>query len=114
MHMPPIISYWNRSLSAAALLFLVLAAPVPTLAQNRPGPLAAAMASSQPQPAAPVLTLAEAIQLAEARSEQIAIAHFGIPRAPAVQQRARSERQPQLSASASYDRTLKSEFSGLF
>ena len=54
------------------------------------------------------------IDLAEARSEQIAIAQFGVDRAAAGEQRARSERLPQVSGGASYDRTLQSEFSGLF
>jgi outer membrane protein TolC len=60
------------------------------------------------------MTLDEVVALAEARSEQIAIAQFGVVRATADQQRARSEKLPQVNGSASYDRTLKSEFSGLF
>ena len=60
------------------------------------------------------LTLDEVIDVAEARSEQIAIAQFGVTRAVAGEQRARSERLPQLAGGASYDRTLQSEFSGLF
>jgi outer membrane protein TolC len=60
------------------------------------------------------MTLDDAIDLAEARSEQIAIAQFGVERAMAGEQRARSDRLPQLAAGASYDRTLRSEFSGLF
>ncbi|MCU0254142.1 MAG: TolC family protein, partial [Acidobacteria bacterium] len=68
--------------------------------------------SSSPVPQG--LTLEAAIGIAEARSEQIAIAQFGVARALAGQKRARSEKLPQVSGSASYDRTLKSEFSGLF
>ena len=60
------------------------------------------------------LTLDEVIDLAEARSEQIAIAQFGVTRAVAGEQRARSDRLPQLAGGASYDRTLKSEFEGIF
>jgi outer membrane protein TolC len=104
--------------TAARLLFrsLVLAlwlAAVPALAQT--GVVARTLATAV-QPAAPsvVLTLDDAVRLAEERSEQIAIAQFGVARATADQQRARSERLPQVSASASYDRTLKSEFSGIF
>jgi len=44
-----------------------------------------------------VLTLDTVIDLAEARSEQIAIAQFGVDRALAGEQRARSDRLPQLS-----------------
>ena len=60
------------------------------------------------------LTLDAVIDLAEARSEQIAIAQFGVTRAVAGEQRARSERLPQLAGGASYDRTLQSEFEGIF
>jgi outer membrane protein TolC len=60
------------------------------------------------------LTLDEVIDLAEARSEQIAIARFGVTRAVAGEQRARSERLPQVAGGASYDRTLQSEFENIF
>src|SRR5688572_11623869 len=74
--------------------------------------LAAAEAAAQ----APsrVITLEEALQLAESRSEQMAIATAGVDRADADRTRARSDLFPQLSASASYDRALASEFEGLF
>ena len=64
-------------------------------------------------PAGP-LTLEQVLQLAEARSESIAIARAGIQRAEGDQVRARSGLFPQLSATASYDRTLATEFDGLF
>lgn len=85
---------------AAAVLWLVAS---PAAAQGPGLP-----AGSQP------LTLERAIEAAELRSEQIAIAQFGVARALADQKRARSEKLPQVSGLASYDRTLKSEFSGLF
>jgi outer membrane protein len=67
------------------------------------------------QPAATgVLTLQEALMLARARSEQLAIARAGVTRAESGELRARSERLPQLSFSGSYDRALASEFEGLF
>jgi outer membrane protein TolC len=44
----------------------------------------------------------------------MAIARAGVERAEGEQVRARSERYPQLSVNASYDRALASEFSGLF
>ena len=74
--------------------------------------LAAAGAAAQ----APsrVITLEEALQLAESRSEQMAIAKAGVDRADADLTRARSDLFPQLSAAASYDRALASEFEGLF
>src|SRR6185503_13350672 len=64
-------------------------------------------------PAGP-LTLEQVLTLAEARSEAIGISRAGIQRAEGEQVRARSGLFPQLSASASYDRALASEFSGLF
>ena len=75
-----------------------------------------AHAQEQPPPALPAgpLTLEQVLSLAEARSEAVGIARSGIQRAEGEQIRARSGRMPQLTASASYDRALASEFSGLF
>lgn len=61
-----------------------------------------------------VLTLDEALRLAGATHEQIAIAEAAVARAAGDRLRARSLTRPQLAASASYDRALASEFSGLF
>lgn len=52
--------------------------------------------------------------MAEARSEQLAVARAGVNRAAGEEVRARADLFPQLSASASYDRTLATEFSGIF
>jgi outer membrane protein TolC len=74
-------------------------------------------ASAQVQaPAMPVglLTLEQVLELAEERSETIALADAGVRRAEGEQTRARSSLYPQLSASASYDRSLASEFEGIF
>ena len=60
------------------------------------------------------LTLEQALVIAEANSETVAAATAGVRRAEGEQARARSGRYPQLSASASYDRALASEFSGVF
>jgi outer membrane protein TolC len=60
------------------------------------------------------LSLDEALDLAESRSEQVAIARTGVERAGGQLSRARADLFPQLSASASYDRALASEFSGIF
>lgn len=59
------------------------------------------------------LTLAEALDLAEKRSESIGIARAGVARAEGDRRRARSAYFPQLSGSASYQRTLQSQFSAL-
>jgi outer membrane protein TolC len=74
--------------------------------------LAAADAAAQAP--SKVVTLEEALQLAESRSEQMTIAKAGVDRADADLTRARSDLFPQLSAAASYDRALASEFEGLF
>jgi len=76
------------------------------------GPLTASEAG-QTQPTR-ILTLEEALELAQSRSEQMVIAQAGIDRADGELVRARSELFPQLSGSASYDRALASEFSGIF
>jgi outer membrane protein TolC len=83
----------------------------PTAAMFRQQPVA-----GPPQAAASarLLTLDDALQLAEPNSEQITIAEAGVTRAESEQKRAHSEWLPQLSAFASYDRALASEFSGLF
>src|SRR5688500_5346807 len=71
----------------------------------------AAGASAQ---TARVLTLEEALRLAGATSETVAIAEADVARAEGNRVRARSLTRPQLAGSASYDRALASEFSGLF
>ena len=74
-------------------------------------------ASAQVQaPALPVgpLTLEQVLELAETRSESIAAAQAGVRRAEGEQIRARSALYPQLSATASYDRSLANEFEGVF
>jgi hypothetical protein len=59
------------------------------------------------------LTLEQVLALAEPRSESVQIAQAGVRRAEGAQVQARSGRYPQLSASASYDRALASEFEGV-
>ena len=114
MNMPPRQFLAHRRVLAAILMCSVHAGVQPARAQRAvvaaPG-LSPAQVTEAP---ARAMTLDDAIDLAEARSEQIAIAQFGVARAMAGEQRARSERLPQLAAAASYDRTLRSEFSGLF
>lgn len=61
-----------------------------------------------------VLTLEDALRLAGATSENVAIAEAAVARATGDRLRARSLTRPQLAGSASYDRALASEFSGLF
>jgi outer membrane protein len=87
-----------RTLFAAAFLIAPLARPVLT------------------QPVQPVLqsiSLDEAVRHAEAQSEAIRIARAGVQRAQGQQYQARSQRLPQLNASASYTRTLASQFENI-
>ncbi|RPJ60531.1 MAG: TolC family protein [Acidobacteria bacterium] len=74
------------------------------------------LTAAQPQQGGAVRTLSleQALQLAEAHAEQVEIARAGIHRAEADYLRTRSQRLPQLNASTGYDRTLRSEFQGVF
>ena len=78
--------------------------------------LTTAPLGAQTPPAVPAgpLTLEQVLALAEPRSETVAIARAGVRRAEGDQVRAHSDALPQLSAAASYDRALASEFSGVF
>jgi outer membrane protein len=92
----------HRRFPLAAAAWLLALTSVPSSAQTPP-----------PVPAGP-LSLEQVLALAEPRSEAVAIAQTGIRRAEGEQVRARSGLLPQLSASASYDRALASEFEGVF
>lgn len=61
-----------------------------------------------------ILTLEDALRRAEAQSESLVIAAAGSSRAQADLKRTNSQRYPQISFSGGYDRTLASEFSGVF
>ena len=70
-------------------------------------------AAAQSPPSGP-LTLGQVLELAEQRSEAMAIARAGMQRAEGDEIRARSGLLPQLDLSGSYERALASEFSGVF
>jgi outer membrane protein len=59
------------------------------------------------------LTLSEALEIAERQSESVGIARAELARAQGDQRQARSSYFPQLTGSASYQRTLRSQFSAL-
>lgn len=59
------------------------------------------------------LSLEEAIALAAGTSEEVEIARAGVDRAEANVDRTDSQRKPQVNASASYQRTLASQFEGI-
>ena len=59
------------------------------------------------------LTLGEALDIAEKESETVGIARAALSRAEGNRRQARSAYYPQLSGSASYQRTIRSQFSAL-
>ena len=101
---------------ATSLAAAVLAAPSRGAAQAAPARAASGVAAAvSPAPqGARVLTLDDALALADVRNETVLIAEAGVRRARGVEAQVHSERMPQLIGAASYDRTLKSEFEGLF
>ena len=76
--------------------------------------LSSTLAAQPPSAPAGPLTLEQVLQLAEERSESVAIARAGVDRAEGERVRVRAGRLPQLNASASYDRALASEFANIF
>src|SRR5687768_15014549 len=72
-----------------------------------------ALLSAQVQQQARPLSLGEALEIAENESENVGAARAGIQAARGEQRRARSELFPQLSGSASYTRTLETQFAAL-
>jgi outer membrane protein TolC len=68
------------------------------------------------QAVAPVnaLSLAQALELAEPRSESLEVAKVALTRNEGDAARARSGKLPQLSATATYERSLANEFQGVF
>jgi AcrR family transcriptional regulator len=84
-----------RALGATVVALLLVAFPSPAIAQQ------AAPAS---------LSLAEALRLAESKSEGVTIAGAGVERARGQQRQANSQRLPQLNGSAGYQRAIQSQF----
>jgi len=85
-------------------------AQAPAQPQPEPQPQPQPAASSLPGP----LTLEQVLAIAEARSETVAIAGVALERNAGDQVRAKAALYPQLSASATYDRSLANEFQGVF
>jgi outer membrane protein TolC len=94
---------------ATSFAAVLLAAPSTGAAQT----VQAAPPQATPS-GARVLTLDDALALAEARNESVLIAEAGVRRARGVEAQVHSQRLPQLTGTASYDRTLASEFDGIF
>ena len=93
----------KQRIRACVVLLLLVLSSRSSQAQQSPAPI----------PPGP-LTLEQVLELAESRSEAVGIARTGIDRAQGERVRARSGYFPQLTASASYDRALASEFSSVF
>ena len=87
--------------SLAAVLLLLVLAPTAAVAQDSTAAGARA------------LSLEEALSLAERESETVGIARTEVSRTLGERRRARSTYYPQLAGSASYTRTLRSQFSAL-
>ena len=85
---------------------------VATLAALIGLPLTAQAPVTRPEPKTVQLTLAEALARADSTSENVGIARAGLLRAQADWIRARSGYKPTLTGSATYSRTLASQFSG--
>lgn len=73
-------------------------------------PPASAVAPSTAAPERRVLSLSEALALAQSAGEGVRVAGAEVARAEAQRRAARSERFPQLDGTSSYTRTLRSEF----
>ena len=89
---------------------VVLAAIIPPVTvRAQAGTILTQTTVAQPR----ALTLEEAVRTAESQSEAIRIARAGVQRAQGQQYQARSQRFPQINGSASYTRTLASQFSNI-
>ena len=97
---PPITS--GRRRGALALAVFLFACAVPDLVSGQ-----------TPEVRLP-LTLPAALEIAEAKSESVALAQNALVRNEGDHVRARSGRKPQLSLSATYERSLANEFQGVF
>ena len=87
--------------SALSLTVALLVLTLPARAQQTP--------AAEPQP----LSLEQALAIAERESEAVGLARGDLAQAEGERRRARSAYFPQLTGSASYTRTLRSQFSAL-
>lgn len=98
----------TRPFERFGALFLL----VPSLALSAGS--ATSLSAQQPAPVVRILSLDSAVALAGPASETVGIAAAGVERAHGAQTQARSIFLPQLAASATYSRTLKSQYAGVF
>ena len=102
-----------RPAACAVLAGALLVVPVAGEAQTPPQPLPTAPAGTQPAPSR-LLTLDDALALAEGGSEQVAAAEAGVRRSEGQVSLARSGLFPQLDSALAYQRTLQTQFEGIF
>lgn len=100
-----------RGLGRLLRLSFAAGAFVPAVARAQVPPSAPSVQMSANAPRA--ISLDEAVRMAESQSEEIRIARAGVERSQGQQYQARSLRFPQLNASASYTRTLASQFEAI-
>ncbi len=98
-----------RSLGATVALFLF--ALLPALLPTRAIAQQPAAAPVSATPAA--LSLAEALRIAERKSEGVAIAGAGVVRARGQQAQANAQRLPQINGSAGYQRAIQNQFQAI-
>ena len=101
----------NRLGEFLRILFALVGVVAPAVARAQVVPTQPSVTMTATAPRA--LSLDEAVRIAEAQSEAIRIARAGVQRAEGQQYQARSLRLPQLNGSASYARTLASQFSNI-
>ena len=101
----------NRLGEFLRILFALVGVVTPAVARAQVVPTQPSVTMTATAPRA--LSLDEAVRIAEAQSEAIRIARAGVQRAEGQQYQARSLRLPQLNGSASYARTLASQFSNI-
>jgi outer membrane protein len=105
-------STWAAAMAAAVVWAGAAQAQQPTPAQPTPAPTAPAQPTAAPTGRA--LSIRDARALAVERTEDVAAARANERRARAQVRSARSAFLPQLGGSGSYERTIESEFEGLF
>ena len=95
----------KKSASLFIVAAILILAPVVATSQQ-------AATASNSQVVGTALSLDDAVKMAEGQSEAVNIARAGVQRTEGQQMQARSQYFPQVSGSASYTRTLKSQYSG--
>jgi outer membrane protein TolC len=98
-----------KRVPAVAAIAFVMSAPLASAQVTTSGSTSSATGAA---PASTSLSLEDAIRIGETHSEAVGIARAGVQRSQGQQLEARSQYLPQIFGSASYTRTLKSQYSG--